>query len=110
MYIYKELVTDDACKDRKSKIIHKIRKNAGLVNVFLICLAGGNDSFDIIDCSNLKQKGYPRESLYVVGMAEGKESAIELSAQLFLSFSDRYGMTGFKKALMDGRDTLFRRY
>lgn len=110
MYIYKELVTDDACKDQKNKIIHKIRRNAGLVNIFLICLAGGKDSFDIIDCSNLKQKRYPRESLYVIGMAEGKESAIELSAQLFLSLSACYGMNGFKTALVDGRDTLFRRY
>nr|MBQ8252629.1 hypothetical protein [Lachnospiraceae bacterium] len=110
MYIYKELATDDACLKRKNRIIHKIRMNAGLVNVYLICLAGGNDSFDIIDCSNLKQKGYPKENLYVIGMAEGKDSAIELSAQMFVSLSKRYGMTEFKTALLNARDTLFRSY
>ncbi len=110
MYIYKELMTDDSCKGKGSSIIHKIRRNAGLVDIYMVCLAKNRDTFDLIDCINLKQKGYPKDELYILGFARGKDSAIQLSTQLFLKLSDRYGMQQFKKELFEHADTLFRRY
>lgn len=110
MYIYKELMADDSCKGRVSSIIHKIRRNAGLVDIYMICLAKNRDTFEIIDCMNLKQKAYPKDELYILGFARGKDSAIQLSAQLFLKLSDRYGIQQFKKELFEHVDTLFRRY
>ncbi len=110
MYIFNELATDEACKSKKNNIIHKIRKNAGLLDIYMITLAAGRDTFDIIDCSNLKQKGYPKKDLYVVGFAQGKDSAIELSAALFITLSKRYGMNGLKDAMLRNQDTLFRSY
>lgn len=110
MYIYKELVTDDSCKEKKNKILRKIRMNAGLVDIYVICLAKNSDTFDIINCANLKQKLYPKKELMILGIAEGKDSAVELAAQLFVSLSAFYGMTEFKKELIAGTDTLFRRY
>lgn len=110
MYIYKELVTDDNCIDKKNKILRKIRMNAGLLNIYLICLAKNSDTFDIIDCANLKQKQYPKKELMILGIAEGKESAVELAAELFVSLSSAYGVKEFKNVLLTRMDTLFRRY
>jgi hypothetical protein len=84
--------------------------NAGLVNIYIICLAKNNDMFDIVDCSNLKQKRYPKKDLYVLGIAEGKESAMELAARLVISFSKIYGVDMIKSELDAQKDTLFRRY
>ncbi len=110
MYIYKELVTDENCDAIRSKIIRKIRMNIGLIDTYLICLAHNSDIFDIIDCTNLKQKGYPKKDLYILGIARGKTSAVELAAKLFVSLSEIYGMDEFKQILFKQRDTLFRRY
>lgn len=41
MYIYKDLVTDEACEKSKNKILRKLRMHAGMVDVYLICLANG---------------------------------------------------------------------
>ncbi len=110
MYVLKELVTDETCQKKKNSILRKIRINAGLLDIYLICLAKNNDLFDIIDCSNLKQKGYPKKDLYILGIAKGKESAVELAARLLTSFSEVYGMDNFKECLYKQTDTLFRRY
>lgn len=110
MYIFKELVTDEACNGKTNAILRKIRMNAGMLDIYLICLAKNNDMFDIINCSNLKQKGYPKKELYVLGIAEGKESAMELASRLVVSFSEIYGMERFKEELNMQKDTLFRRY
>lgn len=110
MYIYKKLITDDACQGKENRIIRKIRMNAGMLDTYLICLAHNSDLFDLIDCKNLKQKGYPKNDLMILGFAQGRESAIDLSAKLFLSLSDEYGQDRFKQALLAKKDTLFRRY
>ncbi len=110
MYIYKELVTDDTCREKRNSIIRKIRMNAGMKDIYLICLAKNNDTFDLIDCMNLKQKGYPKKDLYILGITNGKSSAMELAAALFVTLSDRYGMDRFKQVLFEQQDTLFRRY
>ena len=110
MYVLKELVTDEECIGKKNTILRKIRMNAGMLDTYLVCLSKNNDIFDIIDCSNLKQKGYPKKDLYILGIAKGKESAMELAAKLVVSFSEIYGMQQFKNELLVQKDTLFRRY
>lgn len=110
MYVLKELVTDEACVGKRNSILRKIRMNVGMLDTYLVCLSKNNDIFDIIDCSNLKQKGYPKKDLYILGIAKGKENAVELAAKLVVSFSQIYGMEQFKQELLAKKDTLFRRY
>ncbi len=110
MYVFKELVTDETCTTKKNSILRKIRMNAGLLDVYIVCLAKNSDFFDIIDCSNLKQKGYPKKDLYILGIAQGKDSAVELASRLVVSFAEIFGMEHFKEKLYEQKDTLFRRY
>ena len=110
MYVFKELVTDEECASKKNSILRKIRMNAGMLDIYIVCLSKNDDYFDIIDCSNLKQKGYPKKELCILGIAKGKESAIELASRLIISFDEIYGMKNFKERLVEQMDTLFRRY
>lgn len=109
MFVYQNVYTDDAMRKKVNKIIRRIRMRAGCVNVYLICLAGGRDNFDIIDAAQLKQKCYPTDTLYICGMAKGKDSAIELAAQMYLQFMQQYDNIHFKDEIMKNREKLFRR-
>lgn len=110
MYVFKELVTDDICAAKKNSILRKIRMNAGQMDIYIVCMSKNSDYFDIIDCSNLKQKGYPKKDLYILGLAKGKDSAVELASRLVVSFAEIFGMDQFKEKLYEQKDTLFRRY
>ena len=85
MYIYKDLVTDEACEKSKNKILRKLRMHAGMVDVYLICLANGSDNFDIYDSACLKQKAFPRDTIYLVGLAKGKELVIVSKMGYFIN-------------------------
>ena len=109
MFVYKEIYTDEAMQHKVNQIIRRIRMYAGCINVYLICVAGGRDNFDIIDAAQLKQKGYPRDMLYICGMAQGKDSAIALATQMYLDFMKKYQSIHFKDELMKDKEKLFRR-
>ena len=109
MFVYKDIYTDEAMQHKVKQISRRIRMYAGCVNVYLICLAGGRDNFDIIDAAQLKQKCYPKDALYICGMARGKESAIALATQMCLDFMEKYQSIHFKEELMQEQDNLFRR-
>lgn len=110
MYIYKDLVTDEACEKSKNKILRKLRMHAGMVDVYLICLANGSDNFDIYDSACLKQKAFPRDMIYLVGLAKGKDSALQLSIDLYLSLSQKWDTLLIKQVFEKQKAELFRRY
>lgn len=109
MFVYQNLYTDDAMRKQVNKVIRKIRMRAGIVNVYLICLAGGRDNFDIIEAAQLKQKCYPKDGLYICGMAQGKDNATRLAVQMVLQFMEQYHSIHFKDEIMKDREKLFRR-
>lgn len=109
MYIYNHIFTDEAMDGKVASVVRKIRMNAGLLDIFLICLAGGNDNFDIIDAKQLKQKGYPKQNLYIMGIAKGKESATQLATAMYLHFYELYGDIHFKPEIERNKESLFRR-
>lgn len=109
MFVFNELVTDDALKGKEKKIIRKIRCNAGLLQVYLICLSQTNTYFDIIPGFVLKQKSFPKDELYILGLASSKEQATLLAGSLFVSFSKIFQSYFFKQALMQQKEQWFRR-
>lgn len=109
MYIYKDLFTDNEMRDKYRSVIRKIRMNAGMMDIYLICLAGANDNFDIIDAMQLKQKGYPKNELMLMGIAKGKENAISLATDMYVYFYKKYQNINFKSEIVKEKETLFRR-
>lgn len=109
MFVYRDMFTDEALTGKVNKIIRKIRMNAGQLDVYLICLAMGRDNFDIIHAGQLKQKCYPKDMLYICGMAKGKESATMLAIRMYLDFMRRYQTIHVKGEIMREKEELFRR-
>ena len=110
MYLYQSLFTDETVASQKKKILRKLWMNIGQLDIYLICLNGGQDQFDIIHTGVLKQKRYPKKDLYLLGIAKGWQSAAELSGQIYMHFFDRYQKTEFKEDLEAEKATLFRRF
>lgn len=107
MYIYKNLYTDDQMKQKYKAVIRKIRMNIGQLDVYLICLAKGQDYFDIIDVKQLKQKQYPKDDLYILGIAKGYDSAVTLSISILQAFMQQYNGICFKQKIQEDIEQLF---
>ncbi len=95
MIWYENLYIGERIPKKNAKIKRlkwKIDHNAGLVNIYIIVLCRyGTNLLEIIPSRELLQKHYPREGLYIVGLAKGYDEALETAAQIV---SDVYKHTG----------------
>lgn len=102
MVWYKYLYTDESITRKKEKIIWKIRHNAGQIDMYVITLsqsAGG--LLEIISTIRLMQKAYPKEELFVVGLARGYEQASELACRIIMEVYDKTGGFRVKDYLLE---------
>ena len=101
MVWYKYLYADESIIRKKDKIKWKIRHNAGLVNMFVITLSSsGSGLLDIISTLELMQKSYPKEQLFIVGIARGYENAVELACEIVMEVYDKTGGFCVKEYLL----------
>ncbi|MCR4691011.1 MAG: hypothetical protein K5739_06695 [Lachnospiraceae bacterium] len=84
--------------------------NIGQLDIYLIFLNRGPDQFDIVHTGILKQKRFPKDDLYLLGIAKGWESAAQLSATIYQYFREKYQKTEFKEELEAEKEKLFRRF
>ena len=76
---YKDLFLGETIAPDAKKIIKKIKNKKITPNVYVIAFASNTQNLmDIIPSSELLQKGYPKEQLRVIGLANGKKEAVEL--------------------------------
>lgn len=77
------LYVGDSIVHKISRIKWKILHNAGQIDIYVITLASNqNNLLDIIPSRELLQKGYPKQNLYIVGLAKGYEEAVEVAASI----------------------------
>lgn len=80
---YSELYIGEGAKPKAKKIIRKLKRNAGQIDVYLITLAAnGQDMLDIINSAYLKQPAVRRNLPMIVGIAKGYEEAVGLVQQM----------------------------
>lgn len=74
---YKHLYVGNSLIGKVHKIKWKINHNAGTVSVYVIALASNPDNLiDIIPARELLQKAYPKDDMFIVGIAKGYDEAI----------------------------------
>lgn len=81
---YEHLYLSDSISQRKAKRIQwRLKHNVGVCSVYVIAFATFSDGIlDVIPAKELRQKGYPKQSLYIIGMAKEYDEAIELVADI----------------------------
>ena len=82
---YSKLYIGEGAKPKAGKIIRKLKRNAGQVDIYLITLASnGQDMLDIINSAYLKQPAVRRSLPMIVGIAKGYEEALDLVEQMLM--------------------------
>lgn len=89
---YKNLYYGEKAARHKKLIKFNIRTGHAGLNTFVLVMPGGDSNmFDIYRTAEFKQKIYNSRTLRVVGIAKGKEEALELTTQII---NDVYTKTG----------------
>lgn len=79
MEYYKYLYLSDKIKRKRDKIIRRIEKNKIQHDIYLLLLPGNDrNQLEIIHTGFLLQPDYPKEELFVVGIANSYDAALEL--------------------------------
>lgn len=108
MYFYKQLYTDEKTTKKQAKICRRLRMGIGQLKVYVIAVGHGDDLFEIYHAATLKQKGFPREDVVIMGLACEYASAVELATQMFQDLYSKYGLY-FKQTFLNQEQDMFRR-
>ena len=80
MVWYKYLYAEEDLRPKQEKIKWKILHNAGQVHMYVIALSRSPGGLlEIISTVELMQRAYPKERLFIVGLARGYENACKLA-------------------------------
>lgn len=80
---YEDLYVGKSITRQTKKIKWKIRHNAGQIDIYVITLASNPENLlDIIPARELLQRGYPKQNLYIVGLAKGYDEAVEVAVSI----------------------------
>lgn len=89
---YNNLYVGKSAKSRKHKIIMNTMKNKPQVGVYLITLPINEDnSLEIYPSYILLQKHYRKKNMFVVGIGNGRDEALDVMQEIIL---DCYQKTG----------------
>ncbi len=83
MIWYEDLYVGESIIHKTNKIKWKIRHNAGTIDIYVISLASNEENLlDIIPSWELLQRGYPKQKIFVVGLAKGYEEALDVASSI----------------------------
>lgn len=99
---YPKLYVGPKAEKKQTKIIWKLKCNAGMLNVYLVTFASnGKDLFDILPSAVLKQKAVRRNLPTIVGIAVGYDEAVNLVIQIVEEAIRETGQPDIKQYLKD---------
>jgi hypothetical protein len=82
---YHNLYMDEKVKKKQNKYIQALEKSKFTFGLYCIAFASNDKNlFDIIETNELLFEHYKRNDIYIIGLAKGKDSAIELAESLLL--------------------------
>ena len=99
----KPLFTTEKTADKTDVLKRSFREGAGAFGYFLITIASNEqDVFDIIPIPLLKQRSFRHRDYDVIGLAESKEAAYTLVANIFAQYHAQYSSyDGIRKKLCE---------
>lgn len=89
---YNSLYVGESAKRKKRKIIRNTLKNKPQVGVYFITLPINEDnSLEIYPSYILLQKHYRKKNMFIVGIGNGKDEALNVMQQIILDCYQRTG-------------------
>ena len=79
MKFLQELYLGEQIAPKVDQIVKKINNNEIVPNLYVLAMASNPDNMlDLIPEWELLQKGYPKENVFVIGLAKNKKEAVGL--------------------------------
>ena len=79
MLFFENLYFGESIAPKADQILKKVNKNKVVSDLYMIALASNPDNMlDIIPEWEVMQKNYPKDSIKVIGLANGKKEAFSL--------------------------------
>ena len=101
MNYYYDLYLDEKCKKEKQTIIDKIENDQWQLSVHLIFLSKSvQNQLDICHSALFLQKKLSKEDVFVIGIANGYQEALELVEKITQDVYDETKGTDFKNYIM----------
>jgi hypothetical protein len=89
---YDDLYVGYGIRKKEKQVVWRIKHNAGQIGVYVIALASNKKNLlDIIPATDLLQRSYPKQEMYVVGLAKGYDEAVDVAVSIV---EEVYQMTG----------------
>ena len=83
MKYYRHLYLSDGLEKKKDKIIRKLQKNKLQYDLYLVTLPETEkNQLEIYNSALFKQPDYPVKELFVIGLAKGYDTALELVEEI----------------------------
>lgn len=80
---YDNLYVDKLLENKEKKIMNRINEGKLSLHIYCITLASnGNNLFDIMNANELLFNYYKRRDIFILGLALGRENAIEIVAEM----------------------------
>lgn len=102
MKYYHNLYLSDELKEKKEEIIYKLEHDKIQLNKYVIVLAeNANNNLEFYDTALLLQRGWKKQRLLVVGIADGFEEALYLVEKIAQEVYDVTGDMKIRKYLLE---------
>ena len=91
--------------DKKNQVIKKIKKGKPMFNKYVITLPqNDHDTLELYPSNVLIQKWYMNSDMVVVGIAEGKEEALDMMTLIIMECYERTGGCKVKDFILEQMD------
>lgn len=95
------MYTDDKCKNELDKIKQKLEQEKISVGIYCIALPSNDKNIlDIININELLFKHYKKSKIYILGLAFGRDSAINLVQDIIMEVYKNTGNFDMKHVFL----------
>lgn len=102
MKYYKYLYLSEGLEKKKDKIIQKLEKNKFQVSIHLVTLSGNEKNhLEILNSVLLLQPDFPKEELFVAGIAKSYDEALELVEKITREVYDNTRGTDIRNYILE---------
>lgn len=99
MRFLKEMYVGEGIKD-KQKVMRRLKRGAGMLDIYVISISNGNDQLDCMKCSYFKQEVIRENIGLIVGLAKGYSEAQNLIVAMIEDSLRETGSANVKEYLM----------
>lgn len=105
MIWYEDLYVGYSLLDKKRQIMRKIKNGKPMFNKYVITLPKNNyDTLEIYPADVMIQKWYKDSDIVVIGIAEGKEEAMDIMVLIIMDCLNQTGGVKVKDFIMEQMD------